>query len=92
MESKSLQTFDNGDLEQTNHRRYERGFGRKPPPVPILKSPRRENGPYPQQPPTPPPPLIEDSPPKIVGHKRLHSLDEILDFEKNILYGRETTL
>jgi len=89
-----LQTFHNGYPSESNPKRYERPvYNRKPPPVPVVKSPRRENGHhYPQHPPTPPPPLIEDSSPKVNGHKRLHSLDEILDFEKNILYGRETTL
>ena len=44
------------------------------------------------EPPTPPPPLvIEDLLDRKQG-SHIHSLDDIFNFEKNILYGRETTL
>ena len=48
-----------------------------------------ENGVQCSEPPTPPPPLlIED----LMPSKHLQSLEEIFNFEKNILYGRETNL
>ncbi len=48
-----------------------------------------ENGMQSSEPPTPPPPLLIDD---LMPRKRFESLDEIFNFEKNILFGRETTL
>ena len=48
-----------------------------------------ENGIQSSEPPTPPPPLLIDD---LMPRKRFESLDEIFEFEKNILFGRETTL
>lgn len=87
----------NGASEKvTSPERSKENLRKRPPPVPLRTSKKSnaslENGILSSEPPTPPPPLLDDLPKKDFGHKRLHSLDEIFNFERNILYGRETTL